>query len=100
MIHLNVVILLNILLNVVRLQMSEDIDHQASVSRLHVAWYGFHHVDQPVRYELGVGTAPGRDDVVGFVDVDSSSKLLTNLVLQPFEVSQLYVLVIKGVAFV
>jgi len=67
--------------------MSEDIDYQTSVSRLHLAWFSFHHVDQPVSYELAIGTAPGKNDVVEFVDVDGSSKLMTNLALQPFKVN-------------
>ena len=73
-------------LTVVRLQLTEDIDHQSSQSQLHITWYGFQHVDQPTSYRLAVGTRPGNDDVVGFVDVDGSSGLLTNLALQPFKV--------------
>ena len=68
------------------LQMSEDIDLQSSMSHLHVAWFGFQHVDQPVSYELAVGTAPGNDDVVGFKHVGALSKRITNLALQPFKV--------------
>ncbi|KAK2183533.1 hypothetical protein NP493_308g03123 [Ridgeia piscesae] len=65
--------------------MSEDIDLQSSMSHLHVAWFGFQHVDQPVSYELAVGTAPGNDDVVGFKHVGALSKRITNLALQPFK---------------
>ncbi|KAI0242789.1 hypothetical protein LSAT2_011095 [Lamellibrachia satsuma] len=67
-------------------QFSEDIDHQSSQSRLHIAWYGFQHFDQTISYQLAVGTRPGQDDVIGFKDVSTPSMMLTNLKLQPFKI--------------
>ena len=67
-------------------QLSEDIDHQSSESRLHIAWYGFQHVDQTISYQLAVGTRQGADDVDPFNDVGTFSKLVTNLVLEPYKV--------------
>lgn len=66
--------------------MSEDIDHQSSESHLHIVWFGFQHVDQTISYELAVGTRPGSDDVDGFKRVDSLSKMVTHLALEPFKV--------------
>ena len=66
--------------------MSEDIDHQSSDSRLHIAWYGFQHVDQTISYQLAVGTRPGADDIDRFKVVGRLSKMVTHLVLEPFKV--------------
>jgi len=71
---------------------------------LHIAWYGFHHADQAITYELGVGMTQGADDVYGFKEVgfdekdkaaqtvfsrlavDTLSKMVTTVTLQPFTV--------------
>lgn len=51
-----------------------------------MAWFGFHHVDQTISYQLAIGSNPGDEDVVNFTDVGESSHMFSGLTLQPFKV--------------
>ena len=63
------------------LQPSTDIDHQVNSTALHIEWHGFTHIDQTIKFKLGIGTEPGTDDTVPFSPVSTQSKLLSKLTL-------------------
>ncbi|XP_078589451.1 uncharacterized protein LOC144869806 [Branchiostoma floridae x Branchiostoma japonicum] len=63
-----------------------DIDFQNTTEELHCEWRGFSHPHLTVTYQVGVGTAPGTDDVITFADAGIETHFSwTHLQLQSFQ---------------
>ncbi|XP_078616232.1 uncharacterized protein LOC144884653 [Branchiostoma floridae x Branchiostoma japonicum] len=71
-----------------------DIDFQNTTEELHCEWRGFSHPHLTVTYQVGVGTAPGADDVITFADAGIETHVSwTHLQLQRF---QMYYVTVKS----
>ena len=80
-------------------QVSYDIDTQSNSTHIHVEWYGFRDKEDTT-FAVGLGTAPGIDDVMRFSEHGMSPegrKVLSGFTLVDYKVRNISINLLRNV---